>query len=913
MSKSIIKRIVWVYVTILLGASLSMAEELQKWDYQDARLENGLRVITLADHRTPLANAQVWYHVGSKNEDPQRQGFAHMFEHMMFRGTDRIGPQDHFKYLQRYGGLVNGYTSFDMTVYWETVPASQLDLALWLEAERMAHLKINEDYFFAEREVVKEEYRMRYLNRPYGKLYDTLFSAAFKVHPYQWTPIGNMEHLNAATTDELRAFFKKYYVPNNATLVVVGDVEHEDVVARAQKYFGKIPRSADPERVTLAEPAMTEARRVEIKDVAPSPRIVFAYPCPSDRDPDGIPLAVLRRIMSTGQSSRLYRQLVQGKKIAVNAFGAEYLLEQAGLFVLSVTLKPDVRVEEGERALLDEIGTLLSEGVEPAELEKAKNQAVAEYVREGETVQGRASQLGYAAVILDDVNRVNTDLERTRKLTREEVMAVAKRVFRDDNRITVVVRPDENPQAPEEVEDKSSQASEEIAELPPPDDMPIGHPPQPMDVPVPSCRTLANGLRVIVFTDHATPAVTVSLNMLVGAKDDPRDKPGMAFVTVNTLRRGTEKHSGDALAELIDFHAMTVSESVDHSDTEIGMWTLTEHLSLATETLAEIVREPVFPEQEVAGFTSRAAAREAIEEKNLSTVATRLFQGVIFGEHYLARPAEGTSASLNGLTRDDVVAFHQKYFAPDVAGLVFAGDVDADRAFALADRWFGDWQAKAEKTTSPPPPASVPLHIVVADRNQSLQSEIRIGQVVPVTRHDPDYAAVRMLSHLFGETFSGRLNRSLRIEKGLTYGARGYFDVKAEAAAFTISTFTRTEKADDAIRAALEEVDRLRVSEVTAEEMQESRDAMIGRFQMALETPAQMADLYWNLIVWHLPNGWYTQYLKSISQLTDPAILQRVAQVKLAPSKLAIVVVGNAQELKPDLEKIAPVNVQAEN
>src|SRR6476646_4388513 len=220
------------FITLLAtGVIPSMAANPQSWQFFEDKLDNGLRILTMEDHRTPLVNVQVWYHVGSKDEDPKRQGFAHMFEHMMFRGTDRIGPQDHFKFLQRYGARVNGYTSFDQTVYWETLPSSQLDRALWLEAERLAHLKINEDYFAAEREVVKEERRMRYLNKPYGKLYATLFSSAYKTHPYRWTPIGNMPMLDASTAEELRAFFNKYYIPNNATLVVVGDVTHDQVLA----------------------------------------------------------------------------------------------------------------------------------------------------------------------------------------------------------------------------------------------------------------------------------------------------------------------------------------------------------------------------------------------------------------------------------------------------------------------------------------------------------------------------------------------------------------------------------------------------------------------------------------------------------------------------------------------------------
>ncbi len=894
-------------VQVLLGDPVTMAVEPDRWQFRDDRLDNGLRVITLEDDRSPIVGVQAWYHVGSKDEDPERQGFAHMFEHMMFRGTDRIGPQDHFKYLSRYGAQVNGYTSFDQTVYWETLPASQLDLALWLEAERMANLKINEDYFAAEREVVKEERRMRCLNRPYGKLYETLFGSAYQVHPYRWTPIGNMPHLNAATVDELRAFFKKFYVPNNATLVVVGEVRHEEVAAKARQYFGAIPRQPEPPRVAITEPPMTGPRRVEITDRAPSPRVVFAYHAPSAPDPDAIPLSILRRIMSTGQSSRLYRHLVQSKELAVDVYAHDYALEQGGLFTLSATLKPEVTVEVAEQAMLDEIRLILAEGIEPAELDKAKNQAVAEYVRQGETVGGRASLLGYATVVLGDPERVNTDLDHIRAVTANEVLAVARRVLTPDNRTTVVIRPDENPSPPPEVQDTSEGAGEDIPDLPPPAEMPTGEPPRPVNLPFPALRKLASGLQVVVFTDHSVPAVTVSFNSLIGGRNDRPDRPGLGFVTAATLRRGTKKHTGDELAERIDSHAMSLSESVQHESTAITLWTLAEHLDLAVETLAEVVREPTFPEEEVIGFSSRAAAREAINEENPSITASRALARTLFGENYLAQPATGTSASLKNITREAVVQFHQRFFAPRGASLIFAGDVTAEQAVALAERWFGDWQGQVEAEEYPPPPEPASRRILLVDQPGAVQSEIRIGQVVPLSRRDRDYAAARLLAHIFGGSFDSRLNRSLRIEKGLTYGAQGYFDVEADAAAFEIRTFTRTDKTAEAIQVILAEIDRLGDGEITGNELENARDTLIGGFQMALQTPAQVARRWWDLVTWNLPERWYSNYLRHVARTADQAELNRVAIRLLDPRRLTIVVAGNASEIQAELSRIAPV------
>lgn len=877
-----------------------------RWAYKEGRLDNGLRVLTLEDDRSPLVCVQVWFHVGSKDEDPQRQGFAHMFEHMMFRGTDRIGPQDHFRYLNRFGARVNGYTSFDETVYWEVLPASQLDLALWLEAERMGRLKINEEYFAAERNVVKEERRMRYLNRPYGRLYETLFDTAFKVHPYRWTPIGNIPHLNAATAEELQAFFEKFYVPNNATLVVVGDVRHDDVMTKAGRFFATIPRRPDPPRVSVVEPPVTQPRRVEIADRAPSPRVVIAYHTPGARDPDSLALEVLSKILSSGQSSRLYRQLVQGREIAVSVFGSAYTLEQAGLFTLSAILKPEVSIDAGEQALLEEIRRLLDKGIEPAELEKARNQTLAEYVQRGETVQGRADLLGYAGVILGDPERVNTDLERTRSLSTEQVMAVARRVFGDHGRVTVVIRPDPNPPTQEEADTKPP-VEKPVPDLPPPPDMPQGDSPRPVKLASPVVKKLENGLRVAVFSDHSSPAVMVALNMLVGAANDPPEAAGLAYVTASTLRRGTARHTGDELAEIIDSHGMVLSESVDHYESGMRMWTLSEHAELACRILAEILQDPSFPQREVSNFVERAVARELIEDQNPATIAARTIDRAMFGDNPLARPEGGTSTSLKEITRDRVAAFHRQFFAPNIATLVFAGDITVERAIALAEECFGGWRGQATLDTPPAPPPRGELKVLLVDRPSASQSEIRIGQVVPVSRRDPDYAAVRLLSMVFGESFSARIGRVLRIEKGLTYGARGYFEAEGNAAAFRISTFTRTEKTADAIEAALAEVDKLVTGDVSLEELALARDQLIGGFQVGLETPWQVASRWWDLKVWGLPEDWYDAYQAAVVGVTDPAALRQAAARTIEPRKLTIVVVGNGEGVREGLARIAPV------
>jgi zinc protease len=342
------------------------------------------------------------------------------------------------------------------------------------------------------------------------------------------------------------------------------------------------------------------------------------------------------------------------------------------------------------------------------------------------------------------------------------------------------------------------------------------------------------------------------------------------------------------------------------------MWTLSEHLDQATGILAEVVTSPTFPEKEVLSFASRSAAQQAINERDPGTIAGRAFDQALFGEHYLSRPSDGTSESLKRITRDAVADFHKRFIAPDTATLVFAGDVDPDEAFQLAENLFGKWSGRSERLKWPTPPIPHATRILLVDRPDASQSEIRIGQVVDLTRKDEDYAQARILSQLFGESFSGRLNRTLRIQKGLTYGARGYFDVNTDEACFRVSTFTRNDRTAAAVEAAIKELAALKTEAVTAEELDSARDTLIGQFQMGLETAGQIADRWWNLVVWGLPNDWYTAYQEDIVQTDKPALLNSAVE-RLDTARLTIVVVGKASEIKADLERIAPVEIVSVN
>jgi len=412
-----------------------------RWVYTDDELDNGMRVITMEDHSAPIVAIQIWYHVGSKDERPDRTGFAHMFEHMMFRGTDRLGPDDHFKYLRRYGGRVNGYTSFDRTVYVQEVPPNQVDLTFWLEAERMANLKINDEYFAKEREVVKEEYRRSITDPPYGRVYEKVLDLAFKKHPYRWLVIGNLEHLNAATTAELQEFFDTYYTPNNATLIVVGDIDSNEILTKAERYFGWIPRGPNPQRVTVREPPMTEPRHLDTYDKGPVTLAGVGFHAPRLNHPDHYAMQILDTVLS-GESGRIYKKLVNDMEIAVGVQAMYAALEHHGLWGIGAAVKPFADAEKNLSAMLEVIADIRNNGITEKELEKARNQVAAAKVKEMMTSAGKVNRLGTAAVLYGDIDQVNKSYDQLMSVTADDVRRVANTYLLENKRFSIIVRPE---------------------------------------------------------------------------------------------------------------------------------------------------------------------------------------------------------------------------------------------------------------------------------------------------------------------------------------------------------------------------------------------------------------------------------------------------------------------------------------
>lgn len=917
-------------LTAFVGLSGLIHAAEKPYPYEKIVLDNGLTVLSLEDHSCPIVAVQVWYKVGSKHEDPMRQGFAHMFEHMMFRGTEVLGPEEHFEFIRRTGGNCNAYTSFDNTTYINKLPSDQLDLALWLEAERMAFLKIDEESFYKERNVVEEERRMGSLNTPYGTVPEKLLPVIFKEHPYRWTPIGQIPHLRAATLEELQEFWDKHYVPANATLVVVGDVKHADVQEKAKKYFGWLPKMPAPGALSIKEPPQTEPRSITIPEKkGPVPFVGYVYRTVPQVHDDALPLEMLLNILGGGESSRLNRDLVKERQIAQVAVAGAFFLEDDGLAAAGAAIMPWGNKQKALDAIKEHIEKVKAEPVTQRELDKVKNQLLSQEVMNALTIENKARLLGQYEVLQGGADKANERLKKIREVTVEDLERVAKTYLVPERQTTAVVQPelggvlkslfggknkevDEGAEpVPPPTENRIAKRSGARADLTRPESFPKQPPSAALQPTIPNFATeefvLPNGLRIVVVPNHEIPYATATLGILNGAWTE--SKPGTAAMAASMITKGTAKHSAVELAEELEFNAIFLSGAASIDVASVFAQSVTDKFDTALKLMADVVRTPAFPESELEILRQQQLMGLMIQAKTPEYAADRELRNRLFGSHPYARTAVGEPRDIQDLQVADLKNWWNTFVRPDACVLYVAGDIEPAAAKDLAGRYFGDWGASGDKPAMivPPLPEPQSTHIYLVDRPGSVQSQIRVG-APGITRQDQDYFPTVVMSQIFGGSFSSRLNKAIRVEKGLTYGARGGWSSQRFAGSMNISTFTKNPSTADTLRLILSEVERLEAAPPEAGETDVAKSYLVGSFAGNRETPNAVVGDLWLIEYAGLPKDYLSRYLKGVSETTADK-LHQVAGRLIDRNRLVIVVVGEAEAVQADLEKIAPVTV----
>lgn len=894
-------------------------DESKLFDYRQIQFENGMKVVTLEDFSTPIVAAQVWYHVGSKDEQPDRQGFAHMFEHMMFKGTDRVNPPDHFKFIQSVGGSNNAYTSFDATVYLQTLPANQLELALWLEAERMTFLKIDQKAFDTERKVVEEELRMRE-NRPYGSLFKKTFAALFTKHPYQWTPIGKMAHLRASSVEELRNFWKANYVPSNATLVIVGAIKHEDAQAMAKKYFGWIPKYDKPERVAIKEPEPKEARTLVIDDEnAPAPLVELLWTTIPLGNKDEPVLDLLASILGGGNSSRLYRDLVAENQLAVSADAYTYNLEDEGIFSINATLpQGSSDAEKITESINNHIAKIVSGGVTNAELDKARNEMLKDVVTQNLTIDSKARLLGTAAVKLGDVSRVNTRLAEIKAVTTDDIQRAAVKYLDAKRTLTVFVKENKGGTTKDIAKEGVTATPELVAPKPGREGTvrPEGFPKEAPFAELESYKAsakfastkLPNGLKIMVVENHEVPFVSVKLGLTGAAWTE--SKPGTAAMALSMLTKGTENFTEGQLAEELERNAISLIASAGMDTSVIQAGCLTDKTTRAMELMAEVILKPTFDESEFDKLRKQVITSLSISEKSPRYLAGKELRKQLYGKHPYARTVKGEAKDVMALTTDDLKLWWSMWSRPDEATLIFAGDITEDQAVKIAKETLSGWKTDlvAGGLILPDIAEIGKTKIFIVDTPGSVQSEIRVATSGIVRKDQPDYFTSRVVGNYFGGSFNSRLNETIRVKKGLTYGARGGWSAQKMAGSLTISTFTKNASTGETIRAIFDEIKRLQNEPPADKILEDTKNYFAGSFVRTRETPQSVAEDLWLIESQNLKPDYLDRLIESIAKTTAGQCTD-LAKRTVNADKMVVVVVGDAEKIKEDLEKIAPVEV----
>ncbi|HEX3885964.1 MAG TPA: pitrilysin family protein [Phenylobacterium sp.] len=890
--------------------------------YKQRTLSNGLQVFESLDRSTPNVTVQVWYGVGSKNDPVGRSGFAHLFEHLMFKATKDLPAESFDRLTEDVGGLNNASTYDDFTNYYEVVPANHLQRLIWAEAERMGSLVIDKANFNSERDVVKEELRQRVLASPYGRLFSLdVPEATYTTHPYHRPGIGSIADLDAATIDDVRAFHETYYRPDNAALIVVGNFDEAKLNAWIDKYMGPLKDPAKPiPRVTVVEPPRTHPGVFDgYGPNVPLPAVVITWLGPKASDPDAPALTMLDAVLSAGKSSRLYDSLVYEKQIAVEVNSNADLPAQPGNFMVSAIMAHGHTIAEGEAALLAEVQRLRDAPPSEAELDAAKNQLIAEKLRERETIEGRGFALGYALRIDGNAAKANTQLTDLQAVTAADVQRVAEKYLDPNLRMTIRYRAESQrpkgeveptPPPPPKIATTYTGpiftlAPEGQRQAPPP----VGAPVAPV-LPKPAERTLANGLTVIVARSSDLPLVTANLTIKTGGWADPPGLSGVAGMTADMLTEGTKTRSAREIARQTEALGASLTAAAGLEASAVSLNVMPDKLETGMTIMADVARNPAFAAEELERQRSQSLDGLRVAYQEPGQVSAYAAAPVVFAGTPFGHVAVGTPASIARLKPADLAALHAAWYRPDNAVLVLTGDITPEQGFALAQKEFGGWARPATPLPAPPKinPQGRPRAIAI-DLPGTGQAAVNLAKPA-IPRSDPDYYPGIVANSLLGGGYSSRLNLEIRIKRGLSYGASSNLSANRTTGSFRAAAQTKNETAPQVLDLMVQQMASLATTPATPDELTARKSDLIGSYGRALATTGGLANILGNLSLYGVPLDEITRYTARVEAVT-PGQIQAFASRVLDPAKASVIVAGDAKTFaaalkakRPDLEVI---------
>ncbi len=865
-------------------------------------LKNGLTVIVHEDHKAPIVAVDLWYHVGSKNEKPGKTGFAHLFEHLMFTGSEHLKGEGNqrvfYETMERLGATnPNGTTNPDWTDFFETVPTNALDVALWIESDRMGHLleTIDQTRLDKQRGVVQNEKRQGE-NEPYGKVRELIAKGTAPAgHPYSWTTIGSMEDLDAAALADVQAWFKSYYGAANVVLVLAGDIDTDTAIKKAEQYFGDIPAGPPVARYRKWIPELRGTRRETLSDRVPLARIYLVWDIPAYGEPDAVYLGMVSDVLASGKTSRLYKRLVYDEQLATDVAAWASPLEISGLFGIQVTARPGGDLARIEKVVDEELARFLARGPTPNEVQRSRAQELATFVRSTERIGGFGGKADILA--LNETFRGRPDFYQTilkyqREATARDLQKAARQWLTEDVFI-LEVHPYPDYGITGSTVDRSK--------LPAP-----GAPPEGK-FPALQRATLSNGLKIILAERHATPLVDLDLQLDAGGAADQLAVPGTARLAMEMLDEGTTHRTAlEISGELAALGAqLNAGSALDTSS--VSLATLASTLDPALQIFADVILNPSFPETDFERLQKLALARIQREKTEPLDMARRVLPRLLYGAgHAYANPmtGSGTEPSVAGLKRADLKQFHDTWFKPNNATLIIVGDTTLKAITPKLEKLFGQWKpgtvpAKNIATVAQQKKAAICL----VDRPGSLQSLIIAGHVAP-PRADPDAIAIDTMNTILGGAVSSRIDMNLREEKHWSYGSFTIFSWAKGQGLFFVYAPVQTDKTREAMVEADKELRGILGQQpITPAELEKAKNSQTLSLPGSWETDDAIVDSIAQIVRFGLPDDYFATYAGKVRGLSLPEVTSAARKV-LHPDQLVWVIVGDRARIEPGIREL---------
>jgi zinc protease len=859
-------------------------------------LPNGLQLILHVDRKLPIVHVNQWFHVGSKNEEPRRSGFAHLFEHLMFQGSTHV-PGEYFSLIEKMGanlreGGVNGTTNSDRTNYFATVPSANLETLLWVESDRLATLldQTDQKKLDNQRDVVKNERRQGVDDPPYGRAYEVLtLNAAPAGHPYSWTVIGSMEDLSAASLDDVKAFFRRYYTPNNLSLVIAGDFDPADAKRLVEKYFGGLAPGPALERPRRWIPEFEGERVIEVADRVPAPRTYLVYSAPEYFGADDAAMQMASRILGDGLSSRLEKALIYDKPLASEVNVGYDAQEIAGGVLISATARDGVSLGDLEKVITQELQLLARTGPTQAELDRARTKQEFQFISGLERIGGfggKADLLNQYNTFLGDPGKFEADLGRYRALTVADVRGAAQRWLATPNRLIVRFHPEASGRVTTTTLDRSKQ--------------PAFGADRPFVAPAVQTAKLENGLEIYVVERDDLPKVAVSFATRAGAIADPAGSPGTAAMVMRTIDLGTKTRNALAIESALGDLGVTLDGGVQREISTIGFEVLSRNLGPAFAILADVVQRPIFPASEVEREKKRQIDGLQQGEKDPGSIAARLRGILAFGvEHPYGWPAQGFTRTIEPLTRQQLADFHAARFRPGSSAVIFVGQITLKDATSLARQHFGGWTGGAAAAVSLPAPKPAQAgRLYLYDRQDAAQTVITQFLLAP-KRAIADYTPLLMADAVWGGGgFGTRLNLNLREDKGYSYGVFSNLQLLREAGIWYASGPVQTDKTSESVAEFDKELKAIAGGKpISEDEFASAKQTKVRGFAQTFESYTRVGDQLERLWALGLPMSELQGEYDEAAKATLPAAMA-AAKLHARPDRASMILVGDRAKIE---------------